>query len=106
MNSLMSPSMLPAKFSQSARRQNASVRSVVSPATALTPHRRRQIRIQGAFTTDNYASEIAMHTIDATKFPVQQLVTHTFQLGETEKRIRAVGAEIARLYPVKTVIKR
>ncbi|MBM2805458.1 MAG: Zinc-binding dehydrogenase [Deltaproteobacteria bacterium] len=46
-----------------------------------------------------------MRAIEATKFPVQQMVTHTFQLDETENCIRAVGGEIAGLYPVKAVIK-
>jgi threonine dehydrogenase-like Zn-dependent dehydrogenase len=66
---------------------------------------RRQIRIQGAFTTDNDAAEIAMNAIHASKFPVQEMVTHTFRLDETEKCIRAVGGEIPGLYPVKAVIK-
>ena len=66
---------------------------------------RRQIRFQGAFTTDNDATEIAMNAIQASKFPVQQMVTHTFPLDETEKCIRAVGGEIEGLYPVKALIK-
>ncbi len=66
---------------------------------------RRQIRFQGALTTDNDATEIAMNAINASKFPVQQMVTHTFPLEETEKCIRAVGGEIPGLYPVKAVIK-
>jgi len=66
---------------------------------------RRQIRFQGAFTTDNDATEIAMNAIQASKFPVQQMVTHTFPLDETEKCIRAVGGEIPGLYPVKALIK-
>ena len=66
---------------------------------------RRQIRFQGAFTTDNDATEIAMNAVQASKFPVQQMVTHTFPLDETEKCIRAVGGEIPGLYPVKALIK-
>jgi threonine dehydrogenase-like Zn-dependent dehydrogenase len=66
---------------------------------------RRQIKFQGAFTTDNDATEIAMSAVYASKFPVQQMVTHTFSLDETEKCIRAVGGEIPGLYPVKALIK-
>ena len=66
---------------------------------------RRQIRFQGAFTTDNDATEIAMRAIESTKFPVQDMVTHKFSLEETEKCIRAVGGEIPGLYPVKALIK-
>ena len=66
---------------------------------------RRQIRVQGAFTTDNDATEIAMNAIQASNFPVEQMVTHTFPLDETEKCIRAVGGEIPGLYPVKALIK-
>lgn len=50
-------------------------------------------------------TEIAMSAIQASKFPVQQMVTHTFPLDETEKFIRAGGGEIPGLYPVKAVIK-
>ena len=32
---------------------------------------RRQIRWQGAFTTDNDAAEIAMRALESTRFPVQ-----------------------------------
>jgi alcohol dehydrogenase len=66
---------------------------------------RRQIRWQGAFTTDNDATEIAMRAIASTNFPVQDMVTHIFSLEETEKCIRAVGGEIPGLYPVKALIK-
>ena len=66
---------------------------------------RRQIRFQGAFTTDNDATEIAMKSIQATKFPVHQMVTHTFAIEETEKCIRAVAGEIPGTYPVKALIK-
>jgi len=66
---------------------------------------RRQIRFQGAFTTDNDATEIAMRAIASTKFPVQDMVTHIFSLEETEKCIRAVGGEIPGLYPVKALIR-
>lgn len=67
---------------------------------------RRQIRFQGAFTTDNDATEIAMRAIESTKFPVQDMVTHIFSLEETEKCIRAVGGETPGLYPVKALINR
>jgi threonine dehydrogenase-like Zn-dependent dehydrogenase len=66
---------------------------------------RRQIRFQGAFTTDNDATEIAMRAIASTRFPVQDMVTHVFSLEETEKCIRAVGGEIPELYPVKALIR-
>ncbi len=66
---------------------------------------RRQIRWQGAFTTDNDATEIAMRAIESTGFPVQEMVTHIFPLAEAEKCIRAVGGEIPGLYPVKALIR-
>ena len=48
---------------------------------------------------------VAVNPIQASKFPVQQMVTHAFPLDETEKCIRAVGGEIPGLYPVKALIK-
>lgn len=64
-----------------------------------------EIRLQGAFTADNDATEAAMRLMEATKFPVQQMVSHTFSLDETERCVRAVGGEIPELYPTKALIR-
>ena len=66
---------------------------------------RKEIRLQGTFTADNDATEVAMRVIEATKFPVQEMVSHTFTIEETEPCIRAVRGEIPDLYPVKALIK-
>ena len=66
---------------------------------------RKEIRLQGTFTADNDATEVAMRVIEATKFPVQDMVSHTFTIEGTEHCIRAVGGEIPDLYPVKALIK-
>lgn len=66
---------------------------------------RGEIRLQGAYTTDNDATEAAMRLIESTKFPVQEMVSHIFPLEETERCIRAVGGELPELYPVKALIK-
>jgi hypothetical protein len=54
---------------------------------------------------DSDATEVAMRVIEATKFPVQDMVSHTFTIEETEQCIRAVGGEIPDLHPVKALIK-
>jgi len=64
-----------------------------------------EIRLQGAFTADNDAVDQAIRLIEATKFPVQEMVSHVFPLEETERCIRAVGGEMAELYPTKALIK-
>ena len=64
-----------------------------------------EIRLQGAFTADNDATEAAMRLIESTKFPVEEMVSHIFPLEETERCIRAVGGEIPELYPTKALIK-
>jgi threonine dehydrogenase-like Zn-dependent dehydrogenase len=46
---------------------------------------RRQIRFQGAFTTDNDATEIAMRAIHATGFPVQEMGHAYFLFGRNRK---------------------
>jgi hypothetical protein len=56
-------------------------------------------------TADSDATEVAMRVIEATKFPVQDMVSHTFSIEETEHCIRAVGGETPDLYPVKALIK-
>ncbi len=65
----------------------------------------KEICLQGVFTADNDATEAAMRLIEATKFPVQEMVSHIFPLEETERCIRAVGGEIPELYPTKALIK-
>jgi alcohol dehydrogenase len=64
-----------------------------------------EIRLQGAFTADNDAVEATMRLLEATKFPVQEMVSHVFGLEETERCIRAVGGEIPELYPTKALIR-
>ena len=64
-----------------------------------------EIRLQGAFTADNDAVEATMRLLEATKFPVEEMVSHVFALEETERCIRAVGGEIPELYPTKALIK-
>jgi threonine dehydrogenase-like Zn-dependent dehydrogenase len=63
-----------------------------------------EIKLQGCFTADNDATEAALRIIEATKFPVEQMVSHVFPLSETEKCIRAVGGEIQGLFPTKALI--
>ena len=65
----------------------------------------KEIRLQGTFTADSDATEVAMRVIEATKFPVQDMVSDAFIIEETEYCIRAVGGEIPDLYPVNTLIK-
>ncbi|NIO07429.1 MAG: zinc-binding dehydrogenase, partial [Deltaproteobacteria bacterium] len=65
----------------------------------------KEIRLQGAFTADNDATEAAMRLVEATKFPVQEMVSHVFPLEETERCIQAVGGEVDGLYPTKALIK-
>ncbi len=64
-----------------------------------------EIRLQGAYTADNDATEAAMRLLESTKFPVQEMVSHIFPLEETERCVRAVAGEIAGLYPTKALIK-
>jgi len=64
-----------------------------------------EIRLQGAFTADNDATEAVIRLLESTKFPVQEMVSHIFPLEETERCIRAVGGEIPELYPTKALIK-
>jgi len=64
-----------------------------------------EIRLQGVFTADNDATEAAMRLIEATHFPVQEMVSHVFPLEDIERCIRAVGGEIPELYPTKALIK-
>ena len=66
---------------------------------------RKEIRLQGTFTADNDATEVAMRVIESTGFPVQDMVSHTFSIEETEYCIRAIGGEIPGVYPVKALIK-
>ncbi|HWO43862.1 MAG TPA: zinc-binding dehydrogenase [Candidatus Eisenbacteria bacterium] len=63
-----------------------------------------EIKIQGCFTADNDATEAALRFLEATRFPVEQMVSHVFPLAETERCIRAVGGEVPEIFPTKALI--
>ncbi len=92
------------------RRQGTMVLAGLTGDATVTPMLMdkivwKEIRLQGAFTADNDATEASMRLLEATKFPVQEMVSHVFSLEETERCIQAVGGEIPELYPTKALIK-
>ena len=64
-----------------------------------------EIKLQGCFTGDNDAVDATMRLIEATRFPVEEMVSHVFPLDETERCIQAVGGEIPEMFPTKALIK-
>lgn len=64
-----------------------------------------EIRLQGAFTAGSTALDATMALIEATGFPVEDMISHTFGLDETEHCIHAVGRDVEGLYPTKAVIR-
>jgi threonine dehydrogenase-like Zn-dependent dehydrogenase len=63
-----------------------------------------EIKLQGCFTADNDATEAVLRLIEETEFPIQEMVSHTFPLRDTETCIRAVGGEIPGMFPTKALI--
>lgn len=93
-----------------ARRQGTVVLAGLTGDDTVTPLNMdrlvwNEIRLQGAFTAGNDATEAAMRLIETTGFPVETMVSHVFPLEETERCIRAVGGEVPGLYPTKALIK-
>lgn len=64
-----------------------------------------ELRVQGAFTASSTALDATMALIEASGFPVADMISHTFDLDDTERCIQAVGREIDGLYPTKAVIR-
>ncbi len=64
----------------------------------------KELRLQGVFTkgADAVADSIAL--IESRKYPLEQMLTHTFPLDQAERAVRAIGGEIPGLYPVKAAI--
>ncbi len=92
------------------RRQGTMVLAGLTGDATVTPMLMdkivwNEIRLQGAFTADNDATEASMRLLETTKFPVQEMVSHVFPLEETERCIQAVGGDIPGLYPTKALIK-
>ena len=58
----------------------------------------------GAQAVEGQATEAALRLIEATKFPVQEMVSHVFPLKDIEKCIRSVGGEIPEMFPTKALI--
>lgn len=65
----------------------------------------REIRVQGAFTADHVALAATLRLVEATRFPVEEMVSHVFPLEEAARCIQAVGGELAELLPTKAVIR-
>jgi alcohol dehydrogenase len=92
------------------RRQGTMVLGGLTGDSTVTPlHTDKlvwgEIKLQGCFTADNDAVEATMRLVEATRFPVQEMVSHVFPLEETERCIQAVGGEIPELFPTKALIK-
>ena len=64
-----------------------------------------ELKVQGAFTASSGALAATMSLIEASGFPVADMISHSFDLDETERCIQAVGREIDGLYPTKAVIR-
>ncbi len=64
-----------------------------------------EICVQGAYTGDNDAVDATLRLMEATRFPVEEMVSHVFSLDETERCIQAVGGEVPELFPTKALIK-
>ncbi len=63
----------------------------------------KELRVQGAFTADSDAVASTLALVEATGFPVEDMVSHTFSLDETARCIEAV--ESGDPLPTKAVIK-
>ena len=93
------------------RRQGTVVLAGLTGSGVATPVELDELvwserRVQGAFTADTAALDATIRYVEATGFPVEDMVTHVFTLEETERCIRSVGGEVPGLYPVKAVIRR
>jgi alcohol dehydrogenase len=64
----------------------------------------REIRLQGAFTKGSDAIVEGIRLVESRKYPLEELLTHTFPLEDAEQAIRALAGEIPGLYPVKAAI--
>ena len=64
-----------------------------------------EIRVQGAFTASSPALTATMDLIESTGFKPEEMISHTFDLDDTEQCIRAIGNEIEGMYPTKAVIR-
>jgi len=64
----------------------------------------KELRVQGAFTADSDAIVATLRLIEATGFPVEDMVSHTFPLEDTARCIEAIEGLHGPL-PTKAVIR-
>ena len=64
-----------------------------------------EIKVQGAFTAGSPALRATMDLISSTGFKPEEMISHTFDLDDTELCIRAIANEIDGMYPTKAVIR-
>jgi alcohol dehydrogenase len=64
----------------------------------------KELRVQGAFTADSDAIVATLRLVEASGFPVEEMVSHTFSLEETAACIEAIEGRRGPI-PTKAVIR-
>lgn len=65
----------------------------------------KEITLKGALSKGQRAVMDAVELVTSRKYPFEAMVSHVFDVADTEKAIRAVAGELDGIYPIKAAIK-
>jgi alcohol dehydrogenase len=64
-----------------------------------------EITVRGAYTKGSEAVRDSLALVASRKYPLEQMVSHTFGLDQAETAIRAIGGELPGTYPIKAAVR-
>lgn len=64
----------------------------------------KELKVVGAYSQDFESVEAAIKVIRRNKYPLEDMISHCFALGDAEKAVRMVGGEFTGETPLKVVI--
>jgi len=64
----------------------------------------KQITLKFVYTNTDPAVRAAIQLIESRKYPLEEMVTDRFKLGEAELAVRTVAGDDSQNYPIKVAI--
>lgn len=64
-----------------------------------------EIRLQGAFIKNADAARRGIDLVHSRRWPLEDIVTHSWPLARAEEALLAIGGETSGVYPVKAVVR-
>ena len=63
-----------------------------------------EIRVQGVYNHEHEAMKAAIKLVESGKYPVEEIISHTFPLRQAEEAVKVAGGEIPGIRPIRAAI--